>query len=205
MKIFNRVTVSLSLLLCITIDSSGQKHPSLYLQGKESDNDVFVITKDSVKHSGKKFKWPPSYFATSEYIAIDGVRYSRKKKSDIIAYQNETAYYVYLPSINDDISRLRKGKINLYTQIYFSGISSGNQPDVYTFYLVEKEKNNFLPATWDNLEKVFSDNPAVLQKYHEIYPDRTIADVAYTTKNTHKVKGDVFENMILLVEMYNKN
>jgi hypothetical protein len=204
MKTFYGIAIFSFMMLCSPVNSSGQKHPSLYLQGKESDSEVFVITKDSVKHSGKKFKWPPGT-ATSEYIAIDGVRYSRKKKSDIIAYQNETAYYVYLPSINDDISRLRKGKINLFTQYYLAGRGAGNQPDVYTFYLVEKEKNNFLPATWDNLEKVFSDNAAVLQKYHEIYPDRTKADVAYTTNITRKVQGNVFENMVLLIEMYNNN
>jgi len=204
MKLFHCFTVSLFLMLCITINSSGQKSESNYLQGKESDNEVFVITKDSVKHRGTKFKWAPGT-ATSTYIKIDDVKYSRKNKPDIIAYQNETAYRVYVPSINDDAARLRKGKINLYTQYVMAGSGAGNQPDVYTFYLVEKEKNNIIPATWDNLEKVFSDNAAVLQKYHEIYPDRTKEDVAYSTHITRKVQSKVFDNMILLVEMYNKN
>jgi hypothetical protein len=204
MKIFHSVTVSLFLLLCITSNSSAQKSVSNYSQGKENDNEVFVITKDSVKHSGTKFKWAPGT-ATSIYIMIDDVKYSRKNKPDIIAYQNETAYRVYVPSINDDVARLRKGKINLYTQYVMAGSGAGNQPDVYTFYLVEKEKNNIIPATWDNLEKVFSDNAAILQKYHEMYPDRTKADVAYSTHISRKVQSKVFDNMILLVEMYNKN
>jgi hypothetical protein len=209
MKILHLPGTFFLLMLCITIDSVGQKGVNEYLKGKESDDSVFVITKDSVKHSGTKIKWPPRYFKTSEYIAIDGVRYSRKKMSDIIAYQDETRYSVYVPAIKDEAFRLRKGKINLYTYDYFYWTTSSRtqtaQGAVETFFLLEKEKNKFLEASFENLEMLFSDNAAVLQKYHEIFPDRIKKRKPESPKNSFKEEKALFNNMILLVEMYNKN
>ncbi|MBS1511822.1 MAG: hypothetical protein JST86_13325 [Bacteroidetes bacterium] len=174
--------------------------------GKESNSEVFVVTSDGVKHSGTKFKFPPDHFATSDYIAIDGVRYSRKHLPDIIAYQNETGYHQYIPIIKRDALRIRNGKINLFTYLHEETTFSGGISSVTGFrrYLIEKEKNNLQLISYEVLETAFADNVAVLQKFHELYPDKAKANKSLT-KNAHLDKQEyaVMKNIELLIDMYN--
>ncbi|MCY7292613.1 MAG: hypothetical protein LH615_10580, partial [Ferruginibacter sp.] len=88
-------------------------YEELKFNAKENKDDVFVITKDNVKHSGKNFKFPPSYFATSKYIKIDDIKYDRKQRENIIAWQSEDSYNVYYKDAEYDATRYVKGKINL--------------------------------------------------------------------------------------------
>ena len=205
MKTFYPVTTLLIGLLLTAGNTNAQNDVNEYLKGKETENSVFVITKDSVKHEGTAFKWNYS-FAT---FKIDGVKYKRRKLPDIIAYQSETSYNVYIPDIKDDAARLRKGKINLYTYYVTSWATSSRtgagEASLSRFYLVEKERNNFIGASFYTLEQFFSDKPAVLQKYHELFPNRPEGGKPYSTKSSVKEEALLFKQMILLVDMYNQN
>ncbi|MGC4101533.1 hypothetical protein [Ferruginibacter sp.] len=177
-----------------------------YLKGKENDTEVFVITSDSVKHSGTKLKFPPRYFKTSEYIAIDGVRYSRKKKQDIITFQTEDWYCVYFPTIGDDITRIRKGKVNLYFYYVDTYTPGHATADYARHYVIEKEKNTFVIARYEVLENAFADNSAVLEKFHELFPDKEKADKIFLKINIpFKVEAETLKSMLLLMDMYNGN
>ncbi|MEI9954827.1 MAG: hypothetical protein WDM90_00585 [Ferruginibacter sp.] len=199
--------------LFILVSCGGVKHATItdndYLQGKETSNEVFVITNDGVKHSGTKIKFPPRYFQTSEYIEIDGTRYNNKKKSDILAYQTESEYRVYMPGLNEHILRIRKGKINLYYYYNYDHTPNADgRMSVTSFlrFIIEKQKNLLQYISYDILENAFSDNAAVLQKYHELYPDKKSADKLFT-KNNHlsRYEYETLNNLKLLVEMYNGN
>lgn len=175
-------------------------------KGKENDTEVFVITSDSVKHSGTKLKFPPAYFNTSEYIAIDGVRYTRKNKQDIIAYQTKDAYYAYFPEADRDVQRIRKGKINLYIY-YVTTFTPGHATgDRARRYVIEKDKNKLMLCTYEILEQAFSDNSAVLLKFHELFPDKKEADKTFLkTDIPFKVETETLKNMLLLADLYNAN
>jgi hypothetical protein len=175
-------------------------------KGKENETEVFVITSDSVKHAGTKLKFPPRYFKTSEYIAIDGVKYPRKKKEDIIAFQTEDTYYAYFPASGDDMQRIRKGKMNLYV-FYVTTTTMGHATaDQARRYVIEKDKNKFMICRYDILEKAFADNSAVLQKFHEFFPDANEADKIFLkTSIPFKVETATLKNMLQLIDMYNGN
>ena len=175
-------------------------------KGKENDTEVFVITSDSVKHSGTKLKFPPRYFRTSEFIAIDGVKYPRKKKQDIIAFQTEETYYAYLPGSDNDMQRIRKGKMNLYVYYVTTTTIGHATADEARRYVVEKDKNKFMVCRYEILEKAFADNSAVLQKFHEFFPDAKEADKIFLkTSIPFKVETETLKNMLLLIDMYNGN
>jgi hypothetical protein len=174
------------------------------LKGKENDTEVFVITSDSVKHSGTKLKFPPAYFQTSEYIAIDGVRYPRKKKQDIIAYQTKDAYFAYFAEADKDMQRIRKGKINLYVYYVITNTPGHATNDMARRYVIEKDKNKFLLCKYEILEQAFSDNSAVLQKFHELFPDKKETDkTLLQTQIPFKLETEMLKNMLLLTDMYN--
>jgi len=178
-----------------------------YMQGKETAEGVFVVTSDGVKHSGTKIKFPPRYFQTSEYIEIDGTRYGDKKKSNILAYQSENMYMAYIPAMKEHQPRIRKGKINLY--FYYNTLNSTyadgrSSITTYLRFIIEKEKSQFVFISYDNLETAFSDNAVVLQKYHELYPDKKSADKVFT-RNTNLTRNEyeTLKNLKLLIDMYN--
>lgn len=177
-----------------------------FKKGRETETSVFVITKDSIKHAGTKF----DRIFRSETFVIDGVKYKRKKMPDIIAYQSEYSYTAYIPSIKDDAKRLRKGKISLYTyEVITSWDNSGrrgmNEPKYSNRYILEKENNGFLGLSYFTLEKFFSDKPAVLQKYHELFPNRPEGGKPDYNNMSPKYEAQLLEQLFLLVEMYNQN
>lgn len=165
----------------------------------DSSNEVFVITSDGVKHSGKVLKFSPTHFSFSRFIKIDNVKYNRKNLKDIIAWQDENEYRVYFSKINEDCKRLLKGKINLYQYPFlFHGT-------LYIQYFFEKEKFNFVDGTIKNMESLFANNPSVLEKLNELYPEKIIKNGdRHPPQNSMKQENEIYQNMMNLVNMYNK-
>lgn len=177
-------------------------HGALTLAARETTNEVFVITKDGVKHAGTKFKTPPGY-AMSVYLKIDDTKYPRRKLADIIAWQDEHSYNMYYAPFGEDAVRLLKGKINLYLHKIITGsIGKVVHEDIY--FLLEKGESKFFMAKFENMETVFSDNPIVLQKYHELYAEDVRKKGGWPRQSTVKQEKSIYVNMITLVKMYNE-
>ena len=114
----------------------------LKLEAKETSDEVFLITADSVKHIGKKLSMGAQGFITAtEYFKIDNQKFLRKKKSDIIAWQSEYSYSIFFDGAKDfDPVRIVKGKINLY-EYYVLENHTDKTPTRYVYFLMEKQKN----------------------------------------------------------------
>jgi hypothetical protein len=205
-KVYLPAILLTGLLLTSIITNAQISLKEEFKKGKETETGVFVITKDSVKHTGTKFDW---IFSTSTF-KIDDVKYKRRRLPDIIAYQSEDSYTAYVPDIEDDAIRLRKGKINLYTYEVvtkwdYSNRKGTNEANYSRRYMLEKEKNDFLGLSYFTLEKFFSDKPVVLQKYHELFPSRPEGGKPDYNNMSPKNEAILLQQLLLLVEMYNQN
>jgi hypothetical protein len=205
-KVYPLAVLLIGLLLTAVITNAQVDLQEEFKKGKETETGVFVITKDSIKHTGTKFDWN---FRTATF-KIDDVKYKRRRLPDIIAYQSEESYTAYIPDIKDDAKRLRKGKINFYTYEVVTkwGNSSrtGTPEAKYSRrYMLEKEKNDFYGLSYYTLEKFFSDKPAVLQKYHELFPSRPEGGKPDYNDMSPKNEAILLQQLLLLVEMYNQN
>ena len=179
-------------------------YKELKFNAKENNDEVFVITKDNVKHSGKKFKFPPAYFATSNFIKIDDVKYDRKQRENIIAWQDDESYNVYHKNAEYDAVRYVKGKVNLYQYVITPANFGSKIPTSYIYFLLEKEKFEFIDATSENIEAVFSDNKLVINKFHELYPEAVRKKTKYPNQNKHTDEYAWIENIVMLTQLYNK-
>ena len=54
------------------------------------------------------------------------------------------------------------------------------------------------------MDAMFSDNKMVLDKYHELYPDDIRKKSKYPRQNQFNLEYAWHENMIMLIQMYNK-
>ena len=207
------IKVSTLVLLLLSFNNSfSQKkfkermkyYEELMLNAKETTNEVFVVTKDSIKHSGTKLKYP-SIFLPQNHIKIDGVKYERKKLKDIISYQDEEAYVVYNKFSDVDAYRFVKGKINLYK--YSVTVLDGSKyPPSYIYFLFERdnERFNFMDGSFDNIEALFADKKSVIDKFHEMYPESVRKNRKFPNANKNSNEYEWVENIVILTQMYNK-
>ena len=183
------------LLMSFTQVAISQTNGDIMKLARDGD-ELFVITADSVKHTGSKFStpwrgYPPRFFE------VDGVKY--KRKDGIIAYQDKTAYTACIPGIGD-AHRYKKGKINLYEYTYMSQSAYGAYSH-YSWYL-EKEKGVYKLATRENMETMFADNPTVVAKFNEYFPNKKSKNTILKTPG--ELDRDLAVNIQDLVDMYNK-
>lgn len=180
-------------------------YDELRLLAKETENEVFVITPDLVKHSGTKLSFQPKYFATSKFIKVDDDKYDRKQRKDIIAWQGEKSYNVYFGSRHYDATRYVKGKLNLYG--YTSQDNLGGRfltPNVHFLFEKSTDRFKFIDASFVNVETLFADNADVIKKYHELYPESVRKKSVSPYFNKYEDETRWIENIILLTQMYNK-
>jgi len=170
-----------------------------YRAAKENDNEIFIITADSVRHTGKKLSFPKSM--PSRFIKLDGVKYECKKGGEILAYQDKDEYAVYIPGGITFAARYYKGKINLYT--YTVNVYGGSGYESTSRWILEKQKGVYLLATPANMEIVFADNPVVMQKCSG-YISNIRNKSAYFSSNRRKEESEFSDHIVELVELYNK-
>jgi len=180
-----------------------RERKALELEARDPGSEVFVVTSDSVKHSGTKFKYSPTYFSTVKYIEIDGTRYPWKKDRDIIAYQNNEVNEVYVRGEDTYALRLIRGKVNLYE--YIKSIPDGStNPRTDSYFLLEKSPFHFIIADFANVDAVFGDNPAVIAVFHQMYPDEVRNRTKFPKQNLIRQEQDWQTNMVQLTKLYNQ-
>ena len=187
-----------SILLIFTFTTCYSQREK-YKAAREEGNEIFVITMDSVKHTGSKLKTPATYPPPS--IKLDGVKYSITKPTEVLAYQDENEYVVNVPGGTGLSSRFVRGKINLYT--YVVNLWLNGHYEMVFRWLLEKERGVYLSATFESMEKVFGDNPAVMAKYNQYFPNIQHKAV-YFSSNARKEERVFRDQVLELVELYNK-
>jgi hypothetical protein len=193
---FSRLVLSTILIFTFTAACCQREK---YKAAREEGNEIFVITMDSVKHTGSKLKTPTAY--PPPFVKLDGVKYSVTKPTEVLAYQDENEYVVNVPGITGLSSRFVKGKINLYTYVLQYWLNG--RFEMGFRWLLEKERGVYLNATFESMEKVFGDNPAVMAKYNQYFPKIQNKSV-YFSSNIRKEERIFRDQVLEMVELYNK-
>lgn len=184
------------LLSCVTEKSFYRDFNKEALVGKVPNEKVFVIKKNGEKISGEKLTYSKYSIwrvqQKEDWIAVDGKKVNNEDIQAIQTNDEFKKFYKDSKNMVRSVTRLRFGKINLYTYVDVS--YSGNIKDYYHLYVFEKGDDILRPLYFESFANAISDNPDVLQKFKQLFPKSKVL--------ASDEKGNL-KGLITVVDLYN--
>ena len=188
------------LFSCVTEKSFYRDFNKEALVGKVPNEKVFIIKKNGEKISGEKLTYSKYSMwrvqQKEDWIAVDGKKVNTVDIQAIQTPEEFRKFYQESKTSIRSVTRLRYGKINLYTYVV-SAPMAGGQKDVrgdYHEYSFEKGDDILRSLYYDSFINAIKDNPDALLKFKQLFPSGKI--------KMYNEKGNL-KGLIAVVDFYN--
>lgn len=164
-----------------------------YKNAREPGNEIFIITRDSVKHPGAKMK--VAY--NNPILKRDKLKLDKTniKMYTILAFQDESAFTRLVDEKRGIFAhRIRRGKINLFLNI---AIDFNATHIRWAHFYVEKDPGKVLWLTYSLLEEMIADDTAAVNLLKMYFPAAALP--AFRLEKEH------YMNILKVFDQYNGN